>query len=456
MNLDQKVEYIEGEVGVMKGEVKQMLVDLREFVMKQGGPFSGGGEGGEGGGLTQQAVDGILEQARSTVQEEISTMGPTGVSHGEVMQMLEGALASRPAGGGEDSSELREELYELKEENRRAIEALRTEQAASSGDPAAAQAIRRELDEMRAAQANSAPGDPAAADTMRREIDQLRSAQSNLASQAVQATQAAQQAAIQASEPRVQVVQQPSVQRSVSQAPQAVQADGAPIQAQVQAPAGEQPRVQAVRIETTSEAPADELFEEERAPQVVRIQTTPPGQTRPEEPSRVEQPVRIPEDSTPEEYTPTAGAEFESTESPTAWPAPGAAMPEPEASPGSTALDANLLTSLMRWVGGVKRRLGTTQLEGFLEIYRLTGHLPDGLERLILHLAQLDALPDESSDQIFTLDDLMDSLLQLHAIVYGPGYASRGALLDFGDALGSEPLEGELPGAEFEDTAEDG
>ena len=37
-------------------------------------------------------------------------------------------------------------------------------------------------------------------------------------------------------------------------------------------------------------------------------------------------------------------------------------------------------------------------------------------------------LCDESSDQLFTLDDVMDSLLQLHAIVYGPGHAFQGSL----------------------------
>ena len=33
MNLEQKLEYLEGEMGLMKGEIKQTLVDLREFIM---------------------------------------------------------------------------------------------------------------------------------------------------------------------------------------------------------------------------------------------------------------------------------------------------------------------------------------------------------------------------------------------------------------------------------------
>ena len=115
--------------------------------------------------------------------------------------------------------------------------------------------------------------------------------------------------------------------------------------------------------------------------------------------------------------------------------------------PAFGPLDANLLTNLMRWVGGVKRRLGASQLTGFLEMYKLTGHLPPVMEKLIYHLAELDALPDESYDQIFTLDDLMDSLLQLHAIVYGPGYVSSGALL----SLGEEKPQGTAEEAEAED-----
>ena len=109
---------------------------------------------------------------------------------------------------------------------------------------------------------------------------------------------------------------------------------------------------------------------------------------------------------------------------------------------GAPALDANLLTSLMRWVGGVKRRLGSGQLEGFLEIYKLTGHLPPVVEKLIYTLADLEALPDESADQVFTLDELMDSLLQLHAVVYGPGYASRGATLNL-EEQSPEDVEGD-------------
>ena len=80
-------------------------------------------------------------------------------------------------------------------------------------------------------------------------------------------------------------------------------------------------------------------------------------------------------------------------------------------------------------------------------MYKLTGHLPPVMEKLIYHLAELDALPDESYDQIFTLDDLMDSLLQLHAIVYGPGYVSSGALL----SLEEEKPQGTAEEAEAED-----
>ena len=84
-------------------------------------------------------------------------------------------------------------------------------------------------------------------------------------------------------------------------------------------------------------------------------------------------------------------------------------------------LDANLVVGLMRWVGNVKRRLGTRQLAAFVEIYKMTGQLPPPVERVLAHMAEMESLPDESSDHVFTLDDMVDSLMQLHAIIHGPG-----------------------------------
>ena len=84
-------------------------------------------------------------------------------------------------------------------------------------------------------------------------------------------------------------------------------------------------------------------------------------------------------------------------------------------------LDVNLMANLMRWVGSVKRRLGVEQMRLLVELYRLTGHLTPIVEMAITRLASLQILPDESDHHVFTPDDLIDTLLQLHGINYGSG-----------------------------------
>ena len=84
-------------------------------------------------------------------------------------------------------------------------------------------------------------------------------------------------------------------------------------------------------------------------------------------------------------------------------------------------LDVNLLANLMRWVGSVKCRLGVQQMRLLVELYRLTGHLTPIVEKAITRLASLRILPDESDHHVFTQDDLIDTLLQLHGINYGSG-----------------------------------
>ena len=270
MSLERKIETIEGEMGVMKGEIKQTLVDLREFIMRQGSPFASA-EAGPAVGAPPTDLQRLLREARESVREEAS-------------------------------ASVRSEVEALRQE----AESLSTnEPASASGQDVAATAATEE------------PLPPPA--------------------------------------------QQPAAERGPEQ------------------------------------------------PRVVRIQQT----------------------------APAAGQEAERV----------SISPAADMDPAFGPLDANLLTNLMRWVGGVKRRLGASQLPGFLEMYKLTGHLPPVMEKLIYHLAELDALPDESYDQIFTLDDLMDSLLQLHAIVYGPGYVSSGALL----SLEEEKPQGTAEEAEAED-----
>ena len=65
MTIEQKIASLEGEMVVGKGEIKQPLVDLKDFIMKQGAPF---------------AVPGDYSQAysRNTVTDSMKTRA---VSH---------------------------------------------------------------------------------------------------------------------------------------------------------------------------------------------------------------------------------------------------------------------------------------------------------------------------------------------------------------------------------------
>ena len=81
-------------------------------------------------------------------------------------------------------------------------------------------------------------------------------------------------------------------------------------------------------------------------------------------------------------------------------------------------LDANVATNLVRWVSDVRPRIGVEQLEAFLGVYKLTGHLPQAIEQFILQAANLEALPDSSVGPGFTLEDFGDCLLKLNGIVY--------------------------------------
>ena len=97
-------------------------------------------------------------------------------------------------------------------------------------------------------------------------------------------------------------------------------------------------------------------------------------------------------------------------------------------------LDANLMANLIRWVATAKGKLGVEHLQGLLEAYKLTGHLPPLIEKLILQVAKLNPLPEESDTKEFTADSLLDTLVQLHGIIYGPGYPAGGQVPGYDQA----------------------
>lgn len=94
---------------------------------------------------------------------------------------------------------------------------------------------------------------------------------------------------------------------------------------------------------------------------------------------------------------------------------------EESASDTYGGLDANLVSNLLRWVESVKRRLGARKMVELLEIYKLTGYLPPVVESIIVRVANLAVLPDESEGQVVTADDLVDLYMMLHGIIMGAG-----------------------------------
>ena len=81
-----------------------------------------------------------------------------------------------------------------------------------------------------------------------------------------------------------------------------------------------------------------------------------------------------------------------------------------------------------------------------LEVYALAGHLPATIEQLVLQAAKLNALPEALDDQGVALEDFIDSLLKLHAIVSGldfrPGSPLPDSAQPFRTGNGAQSLDG--------------
>ena len=163
MTLEQKVDAIEGEIGIMKGEIKQTLVDLREFIMKQGSPFEGGGAVLPSAASQTAASEALGAEGASRVQQVFMDQeeGEDGGRSDDADSATEEARAS--------VARMREELDAVRAESQRELEAMRAEMAAQAraaqGPPseapvveqpaggAEAAMLREELEAMRAERA---------------------------------------------------------------------------------------------------------------------------------------------------------------------------------------------------------------------------------------------------------------------------------------------------------------
>ena len=110
-------------------------------------------------------------------------------------------------------------------------------------------------------------------------------------------------------------------------------------------------------------------------------------------------------------------------------------------------LDVNLMTNLARWTGSVKRRLGVRNMLPLLKVYALSGHLAPAIEVMVLKLARLPMMVDDSEFHDVTVDDLVDAIQTLHGIVYGSGRA-------LADSAGGWSLSSESLAPDTQDSAE--
>ena len=90
------------------------------------------------------------------------------------------------------------------------------------------------------------------------------------------------------------------------------------------------------------------------------------------------------------------------------------------------ALDANLVTGIVRWVASAKRKLGSEQMVALLEIYKISGNLSPSIEKVIVKVANMP-LPDESDIHQITAEDLVDLFMMLHGTIHSTVEASETA-----------------------------
>ena len=87
--------------------------------------------------------------------------------------------------------------------------------------------------------------------------------------------------------------------------------------------------------------------------------------------------------------------------------------PEPEK---FRKLDTFMLVELMRWVDYAVRTIGHSNLEGLLNLYTITGKLPEETKRIIENIANLSIEEPAGEDRVTMKDNIM-VLSQLSAIL---------------------------------------
>ena len=101
MDLAQKVSLLESELGLMKNELKPILIDLRDFLMRQDNPFGRAGDGDDDAVVKAHeeqdrrfaekmtALRQQIEELKSLQQETPSVPAPTAPEAGPQAEQTE-------------------------------------------------------------------------------------------------------------------------------------------------------------------------------------------------------------------------------------------------------------------------------------------------------------------------------------------------------------------------------
>ena len=111
-------------------------------------------------------------------------------------------------------------------------------------------------------------------------------------------------------------------------------------------------------------------------------------------------------------------------------------MPARGETPGGSPLDVNLLSSLLHWTSVAKRRVGEQQLRDILELYIQSGHSRPELQELLLHISTLvEEIPSEPEEGP---DQCVDLMFHLHGILTGGLPVVQIPRMQFASRNGSE------------------
>ena len=96
---------------------------------------------------------------------------------------------------------------------------------------------------------------------------------------------------------------------------------------------------------------------------------------------------------------------------------PGPSRRKADGDGDSRRIDLATLATLGNWADRSARRIGRERVEAILDVYQVTGYLPQNLKEVLLRLLALDNAP--VNEEEISLRDCITVLLELNGIVIG-------------------------------------